>query len=139
MELNKTMRIALVDEIKSVVQKMKDTNEPVEKAYFFSAIPAHVIRIINFKYDQELSFLSFVLAGAHQQISSRVISLSKQQDRPISIPSGLFDKLEHELEILASKIENDEQIYQELVYISHLAYTTSGNGYYLYLMDRIKL
>ncbi len=139
MELSKSMRTALVDEIKSVVRKMKETSDPLEKIYFFSAISGQVVRIINFKYDKELSFVNFVLGGAYAQISNRLVAMSKQQEKPASIPNGFFDKLQQELESLAQKIENDESTYKELENISHLTYSTTGNGYYLYVMGRLNI
>lgn len=137
MELPKYLRQDLVQEIKSVAKNMGKTQDPLEKVYYYSAAYAQALRILNLKYSPELSFIQFVLSGSYNQISHRVAQMSKKEDKPISIPENLFDKLQHELEMLGEKIEMDKPVYAELENIVNLSYVTTGNGFYLYLTGKI--
>jgi len=57
----------------------------------------------------------------------------KQGQGVNTFPKDVFDKLENALEELVVKIEKGEKTYPVLEKISNLAYSTTGNGYYLYL------
>jgi len=127
------MQEVFIGEIDFVVQKMKAAEDPSTKLYFFSAAYGVAFRILNIQFDPELAFIHQVLNMAYTMINGRVTALSQGQDRPIRIPEELFDRLEEALEEMVTKIEQGEQTYPVLQKISNLAFSTTGNGYYLYL------
>jgi hypothetical protein len=51
----------------------------------------------------------------------------------------LFDGLQDALSLLADSIESGERTYSILERIANLAYSTSGNGYYMFLKGMLKV
>lgn len=135
MKLSKNMQKVLIDETRFAIRRMKDTKEASMKLYFFSAVYGAVFRVFNIEFDPELLFIHQVLNYAYGTINARVTALSQGQERGVAIPGGLFDKLEEALEVMATNIEENKETYPALQTIVRLAYSTTGNGYYLYLKN----
>lgn len=133
MNLSQDMRKILTDEINYVVKQMRNTDDPLAKLYFFSAVYGATFRLLNIQFAPELVFAHHVLNNAYNQIHAVVSSISRGEETLAHVPPTLFDRLEETLEELAAKVERDEQLYPELQKIANLAYSTTGNGYYLYL------
>ena len=139
MNVSKHMEKKLIDEIRFVRGNMVHTNNPSEKLYYFSAVFGIANRIINFEYDPEILFLNQVTQLTYNMINARLAALAGGQEAGISIPEGIFPKMEESLEKLANAIEQKQEIYSILQHLIHLAYTTTGNGYYMYQKGLIKI
>lgn len=139
MNLSVKMKAELINEIRFVTEQMKKTSIATEKLYFFSAVYGVAQRILNFEYDPELAFLHQVSVMVYNAINARIGATSKMQETPVSVPKNLFEKLEESIEKIAFGIENDSKIYLQLEKMANLAYSTTGNGYYLYLKGMLKL
>lgn len=133
MNLSKQMQELFAYEIDFAVQRMKESNDASAKLYFFSGVYAAAFRIINIEFDAELTFVHHVLQAAHQMIDGRITRLQQGLDRHIVLPEKFFDRLEESLEEMRAKIKQGEETYPVLQTIFNLAYSTTGNGYYLYL------
>lgn len=133
MNLSKGMQKRFTDEIDFVVGQMKRSNDAMTKIYFFSAVHGMAHRIINMEFDPELAFIQSILSAAFNTINGRLGILSQGQERGAGIPENLFSRLEEALEEMAGNIRRGENTYPVLERISNLAYSTTGNGYYLYL------
>lgn len=133
MQLSDHMQKLLTDEIDFAVRRMKDTADPPTKLYFFSAVYGAAFRVLNMEFDPELCFIHYVLSAAYSMINSRLLMLSQRQERGVGMPEKLFEKLEEALEEMLAKMQQGEQTHPVLETISNLAYSTTGNGYYLYL------
>ena len=133
MNLSKNMQTLFIDEIRFVVRKMKESADPSTKLYFFSAVYGMAFRIMNIEFDPELAFVHHVLNAAYGTINSRLAAVVQGQERGAAIPDKVFDRLEQGLEEMASRIEQGQETYPVLQTIANLAYSTTGNGYYLYL------
>jgi hypothetical protein len=55
------------------------------------------------------------------------------------IPSNLFDRLCSCMEELATRIERNQKTYAILQDIANIAYSTTGNGFYLYTKGILKI
>ena len=132
MNVSKEMQELFANEIDFVLQRMKESNDTSAKLYFFSGVYACAFRIINIEFDPELAFVHHVLQTAHQQINARITMLQQGQDRAIGLPNKLFARLEEALEEMKARIKQGEETYPALQTISNLAFSTTGNGYYLY-------
>ena len=132
MNLSPDMQKTFTDEIHFVAEKMKAADTPVEKLYFFSAGYSMAQRIINFEYEPELSFIHQVLLLVYNIVNTRQAAISAGQGS-ISIPDNLFNRLEEALKEMADRIEQGLETYPTLQKMVNLAYSTTGNGYYLYL------
>jgi len=133
MNVSKEMQELFANEIDFVLQRMKESNDAAAKLYFFSGVYACALRIINIEFDVELAFVHHVLQAAHQMIDGRITRLQQGMDRHIVLPEKFFDRLQEALEEMLSKIKQGEETYPVLQTIFNLAYSTTGNGYYLYL------
>ena len=139
MNLSQNMKNELTNEIKFVVKKMNDADSPSEKLYFFSALYGIAQRIINFEYDPELAFIHQVLQFVHNTVNSRIAVITSGQQAPVGIPDNLFTSLQNTLAELAFNIEKGTNVYPQLQAMMNLAYSTTGNGYYLYLKGMLKV
>ena len=139
MNLSPDMQKRFTDEVNFVIKNMKNTDNPAEKLYFFSAGYAMAQRIINLEYEPELNFIQQVLQLAYNMVNARLTAVSSGQERGISIPDDLFISLEEALEEMVDRIEQGAETYPALQRIVNLAYSTTGNGYYLYLKGMIKV
>ncbi len=139
MNLSQNMKNELINEINFVVKKMKDTSSLAEKLYFFSATYAIAQRIMNFEYDPELTFIHQVLQYVYNTVNGRITMIATGQQAQAGIPNDLFANLENSLAELAFNIEKGTDIYPQLQAMVNLAYSMTGNGYYLYLKGILKV
>ena len=139
MNLSADMQRIFTDEISFVVRKMKEAEDAATKLYFFSAVYGVASRIMNIEFDPELAFIHYVLNSAYTTINGRVVATSAVQEKGAGIPEKLFDRLEEALEEMIAKIQQGEKTYSVLETISKLAYSTTGNGYYLYLKGLLSI
>ena len=139
MNLSPDMQKRFIDEVNFVIKNMKNTDNPTEKLYFFSAGYAMAQRIINLEYESELAFIQQVLQLVYNMVNARLLAMSMRQEAGVSIPDGLFSSLEEALEEMVDRIEQGVETYPALQRIVNLAYSTTGNGYYLYLKGMLKI
>jgi len=132
LNLSPDMQKAFIDEVGTAVKHMKNVGMPQEKLFFLSAVYGAAHRIMNIQYDSELAFIHHVVNAAYGMMQANLVSI-KQGQGVNTFPKDVFDKLENALEELVVKIEKGGKTYPILEKISNLAYSTTGNGYYLYL------
>ena len=138
MHLSADNQLALAKEIRTVVKHMSMANTAQEKMYFFSAVFGMANRIMNLEFDPELGFIHHVTNAAYNTINTTLHLVSQGQSVP-TLPTHVFDRLQEALEDLATHIEEGKRTYPVLERISNLAYSTSGNGYYLFLKGSLKI
>ncbi len=138
MHLSPNNQVALVKEIRTVVEHMSKSNSAQEKMYFFSAVFGIANRIMNLEFDPELGFIHHVTNAAYNTINTTLFLAATGQAVP-TFPPPVFNKLQEALEDLANYIEEGRQTYPVLERISNLAYSTSGNGYYLFLKGMLTI
>lgn len=139
MNLSPDMQKRFTDEVRFVITSMKKTDTPAEKLYLFSAGYGMAQRIINFEYEPELTFIQQVLQLVYNMVNARLGAVSARQEAGISIPENLFNRLEEALEEMVDRIEQGAETYPALQKMVNLAYSTTGNGYYLYLKGMFKV
>jgi hypothetical protein len=131
MNLSKDMKKLFIDELNFVLQNMKATDKSMEKMYLFTGIFAVANRIFNIEYHPELVFIHNVFKAAHDEIHTSLSSPYMQQSA-FGIPKDIFDRIEAAIEEMITNITEERDIYSSLQKISNIAYSTSGNGRYLY-------
>lgn len=139
MNISKGMQKKFVDEIRFVAEHMEAANTVQEKAYFFSAMPGMAQRIVNFEYDPELVFIHQVGQLVHNTINTWLPSIVTRQDVVGPMPEKIFSELVAVLEKMATSIEQGQNTYYALQKMVNLAYSTTGNGRYLYLKGLLKI
>lgn len=130
----------LANEFAIAVTKMQETNDIVQKVYFFSAFYGETQRVLNWEWDRDLALMFVVLHDAYQQLTVRL----QASDRigPGKFPAGLFDALTQVAQDLTNYVsagqDNDEEFASLLGRIAELGYAVTGNGNYLYEKGLIK-
>lgn len=131
-KIDENFRRLMVNEMKTALELMKKTNDSREKNYYFSAVYAVINRILNFQFDSQLVFIHRVLEATYSAINNRLIAIARG-DTVVNLIDGFFDKLEKYVSLLIERIETkQDNTYDILEKITTLAYTLTGNGYYLY-------
>ncbi len=131
MKLSKTMTRMFVEELRYVHKKMTETNDLEEKLYYFSAIYGEAQRIVNIEFDEELVFIHQVTQLVYSQIQQRILMIKNGQLVKIGLPNNLLDSLSGMVDEMAKCIENGDKTYTILEKMTILAYSTTGNGYYV--------
>ena len=138
MRLSSNMQLTLVTEIRNVAERMSNSGTAQEKMFFFSAVYGIANRIMNLEFDPELAFLHHVTNSACNTINAN-LALAAQGVSVITLPPTIFDKLQDAVNELANCIEKGGKTYPILERISNLAYSTGGNGYYLFLKGMLTI
>jgi hypothetical protein len=111
-----------------------------KKLYLFSAFFAEVNRAMNQHWDAELALIHLVLVSAHRDMFGRISQPPPlSEDMPQELPEALT-KVAADLAELFERPEQDTvKLHEVLARIAQIAYTATGNGYYLYLKGAVKL
>jgi len=138
MSISSESKEIIVKEIDFVIDKMKQTSDPEEKLFYFSAIYAMVQRILNIEYDSELICIYTILRDTFNTFIQRIKAI-KTGDTTIPFAEKQMNKLEDFTKELLDKIRNDENLDDTLKKFIILYYSTTGNGYYLLQKGLLKL
>ena len=130
MKINKIFRTAIINEIKFVLKKMKESTSFEKKLFYFSAIPAELLRVFNLEYDQDILYIHHVINHTHIMFQQRIINI-KAGDTTVVIDDRQIDRLESLINDVINVIEQNKKFYNVLKAFIELAYSTSCNGYYL--------
>ncbi|HEY4711290.1 MAG TPA: hypothetical protein VIH69_01200 [Dehalococcoidia bacterium] len=139
MNLSPEMKKTFIDEVRFALKNMKSTTAAAQKWYFFSAIHAMAQRILNLEYEPELAFIFQVFQVTHNMVNARLAALSVGQEAGVGVPDNLFIKIEDEVEKMIDLLEQGKESYPVLQRLVNIAYSTTGNGYYLYLKGMLKI
>ena len=137
MKLNNENIKLISDELIFVVKKMDESEVPL-KLYYFSAVSGIFHRILNINYDPDLVFAHFVLRSTFDTFQQRLNAL-KQGDATVPLSEEQFIKLTKLTKELAKTIKKGENIEKILKEFVVLAYSTTGNGYYLMQKGHLKI
>ena len=143
MQLPDSVRNNLAQEFRTAADMMKEAPDLPSQLYFFSATFGAVNRAFNVAWTNDLTILHLVLQGVHGTISNRSNQLMAGQQRPIQLPEEVPGRLTEVADKLAAIITADTideaVLFGILAELATLAYSTTGNGYYLYLKGDLKL
>ena len=133
LNISEPHKTILADEIAFAREKMDVESDTRKKVYYYSAVPAMILRIFNIDstFDRQLIFMFMVLTASHNQMKA-VMDRIVAGDRMITPPENFFDKISIYLQELEDKIRNNEDTYIILEKIAVSAYLLDGNGYYLH-------
>lgn len=132
MKLSTELRSSLVGELRFASKSMKTAQSLGEKLYFFSVVFGTANRIMNIEFDPELAFLHHVTNAAYGAMIAN-LNLINSGQMISTISPNLFSKLEGQVDVLADLVETNKPTYSALQEIANLAYSMTGNGYYLFL------
>ena len=143
MRLPKPIRERLHAEFRFAADNMAATSDLAQKLYFFSALFGEANRAMNQHWDPELALMHLVLTSAHGEMMGRLTQPAPLGVGLSGVPGEVPDALTRVAGALAELFGAPEQdtgeLHQLLARISEVAYTVTGNGYYLYLKGAVKL
>lgn len=122
-------------------QKLSNETELIEdKIYYFSATYGIINRIMNFYCDSILVFMHQVLKAVHIDLTNR-LQRPNRGAVSTSFPTAFIEALFTYLNELIVEFEkkNEDGIRKVLEKFSNLSYATTGNGYYLFLRNKLSL
>jgi hypothetical protein len=143
MRLPDITREHLHTEFRIAADRMAATPDLLGKLYFFSAMFGEANRVLNRQWDDELALMHLVISAAHGTIMGRLSQPSPVGESMSGIPDELPDALTKIAADLADLLREPEQDSESLLSIlsrlAVVAYSTTGNGYYLYLKGAIEV
>jgi hypothetical protein len=138
MNISKINYDIILNEFSDVIGLIDSTENLEDKLYYFTASYGVINRVMNLETDPTLIFIHQVLQNCFQAISQRLAARTKlnvSSDVPQEMIEQLFS-LFKELKI-AFEIKDKIRIWEILQRFSNLSYAMSGNGYYMYLREKI--
>jgi hypothetical protein len=138
MQISKSFKELIAEEIDFAVNKMKETKDPLQVLYYFSAIPGMFHRIFNMEYDPDLIFAHHVLLSTQEAFNARLKAI-KSGDGTLMLDDSQFETLIDMSQELSIKIKKDKEIDSILKKFTILLYSTTGNGYYLMQKGLLKI
>ena len=143
LELPQAVRENLAKEFRIAADMMKESPDLTVRLYLFSAFYGATNRALNASWNNGLSLLNSMLQGTHAAISARLNQAATGRDRPIQVPNEVSDKLTAVADKLATIMTahriDEAVLFDILVELATLSYSTTGNGFYLYLKGDLKL
>lgn len=139
MDIKDSSRDLIVNEINYVTKKMEKDDDPVKQLYYFSGIYVMINRVMNIDYAPELVFAHQIMQSTHQHFINRLHAFQKGGDHSIILAEEQFTKLIDLSKELSKRIKENNEINDTLQKFIVLAYSTTGNGYYLLQKGLLKV
>jgi hypothetical protein len=137
--LSPQMKKMFLDELNYSIEKMEKTPDPIQKLFYFSATYGVIQRLFNLEYSQDLVFAHFILSEAYKAFASRLRVYKDNQDTTIPVLVEQIERLISLTKEFAKKIESNKELTDTLKKFVVLAYSTTGNGFYLYEKGVLKI
>jgi len=130
MKLSKEYKTKIEQEFDFVVKKMIASKNPEQMMYYFSGIYGVLHRILNFEYSDELLFAYINIERSSKDIVNQLNG--SRQGSPVSTFHDNFSsKLIEVTKDLGDTFFNSKGRVESLKKLIVLAFTCTGNGYYL--------
>ena len=129
MKIPEDFKKYILSEFDFTIKKMREEENPKRKLYFFTASYTTLERFMRYSLDPQLLLTHAVLNLCYGSLDSRLNSVARG-DIVIEMPEGFDEKLIEYLTELRNEIAEDRDTYQTLEKFVHLAYQTTGAGFY---------
>ncbi len=139
MNITENNKKLILDEFEYVLESIAITESMEEKLYLLSALHGVVNRVMNIEFDSDLIFLHHVLSATHAAFTGRYDAMKNKKAFPLQITKEIFDKLFLLIGKLYDCLKNNTEINEISKGLIVLAYTTTGNGFYLYQKGMLKI
>ena len=138
MDISDNLRDIITKEINYVVNQMEKCSSGEEILYYFSGIYSVIQRLFNLEYSSDLIYMHSILLETYNAFRQRFEAIKAGQTL-IPLSEEQFKKLITITKKLAKNIEKKGDINNVLKEFAVLAYTTTGNGYYLVRKGLLKI
>ncbi len=130
MDIDNKHKEILTKEFDYAYEKMKTAADPEEILYYYTAFYNMINRIYNIQFSEDLLFAFFTMENAYKYMSERV-HLIKSGQGPIGFDERFGVKFLEIIKKLKDGFFHKTKRLTALQELVTLAYTTTGNGYYL--------
>ena len=130
MRLSKKNKEILTDEFAFIIDQMKNSEDPEEMLYYYSAVYGILRRIVNLEFSQDLLFAYLTTEKTYQTIMERFGAM-KMGKSVATFHENFGPKFIEYTEELMTGFFDSKLRLKSLTKIVTLAYTTTGNGFYL--------
>jgi hypothetical protein len=142
--LPKAIREEIAAEFRFAADKMVEAPDLATKSYLYSAFFGEINRVLNRSWNRELALVHSVLQTSQQTIKGRIDSAIVGGNVGLGLPAGFPEAWDKLADDFAKLFEGSDPIEEKrllavLSRASELAYTVTGNGYYVYLKGAIHL
>ncbi|NOX34722.1 MAG: hypothetical protein GXP56_13490 [Deltaproteobacteria bacterium] len=138
MKLSKEYKIKIEQEFDFVIKKMLESENPDQMMYYFSGIYGLLQRILNFEYSDELLFTYFIIERSCKDIANQLSALRQGSPVP-TFHKNFGSKLIEVTKELRDSFFNSKHRVESLKKLIVLAYTCTGNGFYLTEKNTIEI
>lgn len=138
MGISKKNMELMIKEVDFAIIKMEKSNTLEEKLYYFSSVFGMIQRIYNIEYDEDLVYAHFILRKAYEMFQAR-LSAIKTGERIIPLFEDQSKKLVQYTKELSKILQEKKDLSHTLKKFTILAYSTTGNGYYLFQKGLLKI
>ncbi len=139
MELSNQFKDLIVKEINFAVKNIDNSDDPLEKLYYFSAIHGVINRVLNIEYHSDLVVAFIILQTTSETLKMTFQGLRQGDTSPLRITDVHFNKLSSLSKKLSTRIKKDEDFTDILNEFVILTYSTTGNGHYLMKKGFLKI
>jgi len=139
MNISDESRKVIVNEIGFVIKMMDKSQDPSQKLYYFSGVYALIQRIINQDFDKDLVLAHLVLKHTYESFQHRFHAIYRGGDKTIVLNDEQLNGIGDCLKEFSKAIEKKESINIILNKFAILAYSTTGNGFYLLQKGMLKM
>lgn len=130
MKLSEKTKELINKDFDLAIKKMESSDTPEEMLFFFTAIHAVINRAFNIEFSEDLLFVHFILDGAHRTILDRIQHM-KNGIHVVKFHDDFGPQLLAISKELRKNFYSKNKRNEALNKIVLLAYSTTGNGYFL--------
>jgi len=141
MKISQEYKDLIVNEFEEVDQSLQSAQDPNDFLYFFSASFGILNRIMNIQCDPTLVFMHQILQSLHQSMQARLQAAGINQSSTMAFPIEFLAKMKEILQQLRAAFMkgSDAETHSVLSRAANLTYASSGNGYYLYIRQKLNI
>lgn len=141
MKISQEYKDLIVGEFEEVDQSLQNNQDPNDFLYFFSASFGILNRVMNIQCDPTLVFMHQILQSLHQSMQARLQAAGINQSSTMAFPIVFLTKMREILQQLRAAFMkgSDTEIHSVLSRAANLTYASSGNGYYLFIRQKLSI
>jgi hypothetical protein len=139
MKIAESIHQSIIDDIDFALSKMETTDNKGDLLFYFSAFFGAIHRALNFEYDEDLVFAHLVLKATYEALFGRLKVFSSGNDQSVPLFEEHFSSLVKLAKAFREKAANNKNADSILKKMAILAYSTTGNGHYLFSKGWLKI
>ena len=138
MKLSEKTKEIIDKDFDFAIKKMELSKSPEDMLYYFTAIHAVINRAFNIEFSKDLLFANFILENAYKTVLDRIQHM-KTGNQVVKFHDDFGSQLLSITKELRKNFYNKTKRIEALNKIVFLAYSTTGNGYFLFQKEDLSI